>query len=39
MGLCKKKKLDKAVEVYRSMLLAGMKLESPVYASFVRALC
>jgi len=39
MGLCNHKKLDKAVEVYKSMLAAGMKLESPAYASYVRALC
>ncbi|XP_020396596.1 pentatricopeptide repeat-containing protein At2g17670 [Zea mays] len=39
MGLCKNKKLDKAVEVYKSMAAAGTKLKSLVYASFVRALC
>ena len=39
MGLCNHKKLDKAVEVYKSVEVAGMKLESSAYASFVRALC
>jgi pentatricopeptide repeat protein len=39
MGLCKKKKLDKAVKVYQSMVVAGMKLDSPAYTCFVRALC
>ena len=39
MGLCKNKKLDKAVEVYKSMVGAGMKLDAPAYATFVRALC
>ncbi|KAL5223838.1 hypothetical protein ABZP36_010477 [Zizania latifolia] len=39
MGLCKNKKLDKAMDVYKSMIAAGMKLEAPTYATFVRALC
>jgi len=39
MGLCKNKKLDKAVEVYKSMVASGMKMEAPAYATFVRALC
>jgi pentatricopeptide repeat protein len=39
MGLCKNRKLDKAVEVYRSMVGAKMKLDPPAYATFIRALC
>ncbi|CAD6248370.1 unnamed protein product [Miscanthus lutarioriparius] len=39
MGLCNHKKLDKAVEVYKSVEVAVMKLESSAYASFVRVLC
>nr|CCI55303.1 PH01B001G05.26 [Phyllostachys edulis] len=41
MGLCKNKKLDKAIAVYKSVVGAGMKLETPAYAheSMDRALC
>jgi hypothetical protein len=39
MGLCKNKKLGKDVKVDKCMVVTGMKLESPAYASSVKVLC